>query len=47
MRKIFEVSQTELSLQDLAFNLDEVTELKDSSVFRLRELETVPSQFDE
>ena len=28
--------QTELSLQDLAINLDEVTELQDSSVFSLK-----------
>ena len=31
----YKVSQTELALQDLAFNLDEVTEMQDSSVFRL------------
>ena len=37
-RKIFEVSQTELSLQDLAINLDEVTELQDSSLFQLKEV---------
>ena len=37
-RKIFEISQTELALQDLAFNFDEVTELRDSSLFQLKEV---------
>ena len=41
-RKIFEIAQTELSLQDLAFDLDEVTELYDSRVFRLSEGELAP-----
>lgn len=31
----YEVTQTELSLQDLAVNLDEITELQHSSVFSL------------
>ena len=34
-RQFFEISRTQLALQDLVFNLDEVTELEDSSVFRL------------
>ena len=33
----YEISQTELSLQDLAIDLDKVTELQDSSVFRLKQ----------
>ena len=37
-RKIFEISQTELALQDLAINMDEVTELQDSSLFQLKEM---------
>lgn len=32
---MYEVTMTELSLQDLAINLDDVTELKDSRVFEL------------
>ena len=34
-RQSFEIRQSQLTLQDLALNLDEVTELQDSSVFRL------------
>ena len=34
-RLSFFVSKTDLSLQDLAVNLDEITELQDSSVFTL------------
>ena len=34
-RQSFEIRQSQLTLQDLALNLDEVTELEDSSVFRL------------
>ena len=41
-RKIFYIERTELALQDLAFNLDEVTELQDSSVFRLKQGSFVP-----
>ena len=41
-RVIFEINQTELALQDLALNLDELTELQDSSVFRLQEGSTQP-----
>ena len=35
--QLLSVSKTELSLQDLAIDLDELTELQDSSVFRLKE----------
>ena len=34
----FVVSKTDLQLQDLAVNLDDVTLLQDSSVFRLDQL---------
>ena len=35
-RQVFEVSKAELELQDLAMNMDEITELQDSSVFGLK-----------
>ena len=38
-----EVSQTALELQDLALDLDQVTELQDSRVFRLKEGNAMPS----
>ena len=40
-RTVYKVVQTELALQDLAFNLDEITELQDSSVFTLQRGQTV------
>ena len=40
-RKIFEISQTELALQDLAINMDEVTEMQDSSLFQLKEVGSI------
>ena len=40
-RTDYKVVQTELALQDLAFNLDEITELQDSSVFTLQRGRTV------
>ena len=41
-RQVYEVSTTELALQDLAINIDEITELQDSSVFELKPTITVP-----
>ena len=36
------MSKTELSLQDLPVNLDEITELQDSSVFQVEQTRLVP-----
>ena len=41
-RQIFEVSKTELVLQDLAINLDDITGLEDSSTFRLQQGNLIP-----
>ena len=46
-RTEYSVSKTELSLQDLAVNLDEITELQDSSVFKLQPGKLVPEKSDE
>ena len=35
----------ELFLQDLAINLDEITELQDSSVFKMENFGLVPYEF--
>ena len=42
----FEVSKTDLNLQDLAINLDEITELQNSSVFQLNRVENRPYEYD-
>lgn len=40
-RQAFKIHKTELSLQDLVMDFDELTELKDSSVFQLKKSETI------
>ena len=42
--KLLEISQTEVALQDLAINMDEVTELQDSSLFQLKENGSLKNQ---
>ena len=46
-RSVFEISQTELALQDLAINIDELTELQDASVFRLKRGTKTPALNDD
>ena len=41
-RTMFEISKTELGLQDLAVNLDELTGLDDDTVFRLKQNDRIP-----
>ena len=43
----FQVRRTELNLQDLAINLDEVTLLQNSQVFTLKNVGTDPFEADE
>lgn len=40
-RRRLELASTELSLQDLPVNLDEITELTDSRVFKLNKSSTI------
>ena len=42
-REIFELQRTEIALQDLSVNLDEITELTDSTLFRFKKAESLPS----
>ena len=42
---VFEVSRTELNLQDLSLNLDSFTELIDETEFKLNKIETRPYEF--
>ena len=43
----FDIQKTELSLQDLSIDMDELTELKDSSVFTVRQADLMPYGFDD
>ena len=43
----FYVQKTELSLQDLSIDLDELTELSDSSLFTVRPARLMPYGFDD
>lgn len=45
-RQMYEVSKTELSLQDLPLNLDELTELNDPRVFKIRQTKITPYVVD-
>lgn len=45
-RQIYEIAKTELSLQDLPMNLDELTELKDSSAFKIKQTRLAPYKID-
>ena len=41
-RQNFELSKTELTLQDLAISLDDITSINDDSLFRLKESKSIP-----
>ena len=43
---VFEVAKTHLNLQDLPINLDEITELQNSSVFQFNRVENRPYEYE-
>ena len=43
---MFEISKTDLGLQDLAVNLDELTGLEDETVFRLKRDQRIPFRYE-
>ena len=46
LQRKLEVQRTELKLQDLVVDLDEITELTNSQVFSLKDVGTIPYEYD-